>query len=419
MKNIFRYSLWMLLLPAQVLLCQAQKPTDTARHSNIITHADTTRHPVDSTKRLDSSAIPRLAIFAPLYLDSAFDAAGNYRYEKNFPKFINPGLEFYEGVQWAIDSLEHDGVRLEVQVYDTRSGTQSIKQVLDDSSFQRTALILGDVLTAEMQQMAAFAARKNIPFINVNYPNDGGISNNPDFIILNSTLRTHCEGIYRFLQRNFPTKAIVYFGKKGSQEDRLKGYFANIEKTTASVPLKIKYVTLDDNFDAAALARQLDSNVHTVCIAGSLDDNFCTRMCGGLSSLKGYHTTIIGMPTWDNTDFTRPEFAGDEIYYSTPFYINQTDTLVKLVLQNFKNKFYSRPSDMFFRGYECMYRFGRLLADHGGVLAGSVGEKKYKVFTDFDIEPVFLNRDKLTLDYFENKKLYFIRKVDGNITGIF
>ena len=48
----------------------------------------------------------KIAVFAPLYLDSAFDATNTYRYDKSFPKFINPGLEFYEGVQLALDSLE-------------------------------------------------------------------------------------------------------------------------------------------------------------------------------------------------------------------------------------------------------------------------------------------------------------------------
>src|SRR6201999_1878908 len=104
-----------------------------------------------------------------------------------------------------------------------------------------------------------------------------------------------------------------------------------------------------------------------------------------------------------------------EILYSTPFYINPTDTLVKIVQKNFTAKFYSRPSDMVFRGYESMYRFGHLLLLHGKGLSGSIGEKKFKVFNDFDIEPIFLNRQTMTLDYFENKKLYFIKKMDGNV----
>jgi hypothetical protein len=397
MKNKFRYSFFFLLL-AQALAVRAQVDT---------VHVDTTGR-------------YQVAIFAPLFLDSAYDATtGDYRYDKSFPKFINPGLEFYEGVQLALDSLQTEHPPLDVQIYDTRSTRQSLSQILESPAFQNTELIIGHVMSGEMQQLAAAAARRNIPFINANFPNDGGITNNPDFIILNSTLRTHCEGIYKFLQRNYPLKPIVFFRKKGAQEDRLKNYFTDIDKTTAGVPLKIKYITLDDNFDAAALTSNLDSLNQTICIAGSLDDNFGNHLCEILSSLnKTYRTTILGMPTWDNIDFSRPEFSGEEIIYSTPFYINPADSLVKEIQQNYKTRFYSRPSDMVFRGYECTYRFARLLILHGKSLSGSIGEKKYKVFNDFDIEPV-LNRTTMTLDYFENRKLYFIKKVDGNVTAVY
>lgn len=388
----------MLLALAGVTGVKAQ--VDTTRHT------DTTRH--------------QLAIFTPLYLDSAFDATGNYRYDKSFPKYINPGLEFYEGAQLALDSLQKEKVMLNVRVYDTRSGTTTVQQVLDDSTFQNTELIIGQITSAaELQQLAAAAARLHIPFINVNFPNDGGITNNPGLVILNSTLKTHCEGIYRYMQRNYPTKPMVFFRKKGAQEDRLKGYFTDIDKTTASVALKIKYITLDDNFETAALIPYLDSTTQTICVAGSMDDVFGNRLCQQLAFLnKTYRTTIIGMPTWDNMDFSQSAYAGEEIIYSTPFYLNPTDSLVKQLDQNFRTRFYSRPSDMVFRGYESAYRFGKLLLLHGKDLSGSIGEKKFKVFNDFDIMPVFLNRQTMTLDYFENKKLYFIRKTDGNITGV-
>ncbi|HLZ88668.1 MAG TPA: hypothetical protein VKQ52_15540 [Puia sp.] len=376
---------------------------------------DTTLHPADSSRH-------RIAIFTPLYLDSAFDAAGGYRYDKNFPKFINPGLEFYEGAQMAFDTLQKEHVALDVQVYDTRATGVTLQQQLDSAAAQGMELLIGQVNNAtELQQMAAAALRKNIPFINVNYPNDGGITNNPSLVVLNSTLRAHCEGIYRYLQRNYPTRPLIYFRKKGTQEDRLKGYFTDLDKKTAGVPLKIKYVTLDDNFDAAALAANMDSSVsQTVCISGSLDDEFASKLCAQLAYLnKSYHTTVIGMPTWDNLDLARPEYAGEEITYTTPFYLNPADTLVKIITQNFKTKFYSRPSDMVFRGYEAAYRFAKLLLLHGKALSGSIGEKRFKVFNDLEITPVFLNRQTMTLDYFENKKLYFIRKMDGNVVGVY
>src|SRR4051812_27616776 len=64
-----------------------------------------------------------VAVFTPLYLDSAFDAAGEYRYDKYFPKFINPGLEFYEGIKLAADSLNAEKIKLDIEIFDTRSGS--------------------------------------------------------------------------------------------------------------------------------------------------------------------------------------------------------------------------------------------------------------------------------------------------------
>ena len=408
MKATSRYFLLCILLAASVVL-RAQVDT---------THrmADTSGHHLDSI-----NGRHKLAIFLPLYLDSAYDASNTYRYDKNFPKFLNPGLEFYEGAQLALDSLQKENARLEVHIYDTKSSVQTIAQVLQSPEFSKTELIIGHVVPGEMQQLAAAAAQMNVPFVNVNFPNDGGITNNPEFIILNSTLRTHCEGIYRFVQRNYPTKPIVLFRKKGGQEDRLKAYFEDISKTTNSVPLKVKYVTLDDVFDAGALTSYLDSSTQTICIAGSLDENFARSLCQSLASInKTFTSLVVGMPTWDNIDFSKPEFSGEEIVYSTPFYVNPTDNLVKAIQQYFKTRFYSRPSDMVFRGYETTYRFSKQLLHTGGKgLSGSIGEKKFKVFTDFDIEPVFLNRQNMTLDYFENKKLYFVKKMDGVVTGVY
>ncbi|HXB95540.1 MAG TPA: hypothetical protein VNU70_10290 [Puia sp.] len=387
---------------------------------NGMAQVDTTRRQSDTLHLQPDTSRRKLLLFAPLYLDSAFDAGGNYRYDKNFPKFINPGLEFYEGAQMALDTLQKEHVALDVEVFDTRSSVQTLQQMLDSPNLKGAGLIIGQVNNAhDLQLLSAAAARRNIPFINANYPNDAGITNNPDLVILNSTLRTHCEGIYRWLQRNYPTKPLTFFRRKGAQEDRLRGYFTDIGKTTAGVPLKINYITLDDGFDAQTLASNLDSLQQTVCISGSLDEAFGFRLCALLATLsKSYRTILVGMPTWDSYDWTKPEYSGEEIVYSTPFYINPSDTLVRIITQNFNKRFYSRPSDMVFRGYECTYRFAKLLLLHGPALSGSIGERRFKVFNDLEILPVFLNRQTMVLDYFENRKLYFIHKLDGNVTGV-
>ncbi|HEX6182087.1 MAG TPA: hypothetical protein VFZ47_12630, partial [Chitinophagaceae bacterium] len=282
----------------------------------------------------------QVAVFTPLYLDSAFDAGMNYRYDKYFPKFINPGLEFYEGVQLALDSLEKEGAQLDVYIYDLRSSTQSLQQVLQSEEFKNTDLILAHINNAELTPLAEIAAREKIPFINVNFPNDAGITNNPYYVILNSTLKTHSEGIYKYLQRQHALSEIVVFRKKGVQEDRLQAAFESFGKATASVPLKMKFVTLEDNFDSSQVMKHLNKNRMNACVIGTFDLNFGVNISQQLATLIGeYQVTVVGMPNWDViNEFYKPEYKNLEIVYGTPFHIPTANVVANSIQEHFKNK---------------------------------------------------------------------------------
>ena len=360
-----------------------------------------------------------IAVFTPLYLDSAFDASGEYRYDKYFPKFINPGLEFYEGVKLAADSLRSENAPLTIEVFDTRSASQNIQAQVNSAAMENVGLIIGHVTPAEAKVLAEAALRKSIPFINANLPNDAGINHNPSLVILNATLQTHCENIYRYLQRNYPTSPIIITRKKGLVEDRLQAYFSDAEKNTSGVKLKVKWINTEEN-KPVAFTQNIDSTKLTIVIAASLDENFGKAIAEQLSAISNsYHTVLIGMPTWDAiADFTKKEYKGLNILYTTSFYNPKIDKTSVGITNYFKNILYSRPSDMVFRGYECLYRFGKLLLDKGSNLNTSIGEKKYKVFTDWDIQPV-LDKQTMALDHFENKKLYFVMKTDGLVKQVF
>ena len=113
-----------------------------------------------------SQSVPRIAVFAPLYLDSAFNDTSGYRYAKNvFPKFINPGLEFYEGVQLALDSMNAAGTPLEVYIYDSRSAKQRLEDQLEKAIHDSVGLIIAHCSSQEVKTLADAGARANIPVI--------------------------------------------------------------------------------------------------------------------------------------------------------------------------------------------------------------------------------------------------------------
>lgn len=361
-----------------------------------------------------------IAVFAPLYLDSAFDGVYNYRYDKTFPKFINPGLEFYEGVQLALDSLSKEGAPLEVYVYDTRSTTKPVSEQLKSPELQDAELILAYCTGQELTSFAYEAALKKIPFINVNLPVDGGVKNNAYYVMLNSTLKTHIDNIYRHIQKNYALYNIIVFRKKGAMEDMIKKYIDDDGKATASVSLKMKYIDLPDNFTADQLKANLDSTKKILCIAGSLDENFGRKLAVQLASIsKSYKLALMGMPTFDNIsrDFSRPEYKGLEIVYTTPFYNTRTDTVSKSIVNYFNTKLYARPSDMVMRGYEATWRFSKLLMKYKDDISVNLTRKEFNVFREFDIQPV-INKQTNTTDYFENRKLFVVKWQDGLIKAV-
>ena len=364
----------------------------------------------------------RIAIFAPLYLDSAFNEMGEYRFSRNnFPKYINPGLEFYEGAQLALDSMNKEYAQLEVYIYDTRSAKESLAEQLNKPEIDSVELIIVHSSTLEVKQFADAGLKRNIPVINANLPNDGGATGNPFLVLLNPTLRTQCEGIYRHIQKYYSLNPIIVFRKKGQLEDRIKTYFDEYGSSTAAIPLKVKYVDLTDNFTVNNLRPHLDTLNQNICIAGSLDENFGKRLTQQLVTLKKekYQSAVIGMPTWDNIkDFKKPEYKGIEIIYSNPFYNAKTDKVSQSIVNYFNKEMYARPSDMVFRGYEVTWKYARLLMEFGKDLASNLSNKKHKLFTDFDVQPV-LNKQTMTLEYFENKKLYFLKWQDGMLKSVY
>jgi hypothetical protein len=118
----------------------------------------------------------RIGLLLPLLLDSAFDQKNNIKFApKSFPKYLLPGLEFYEGAMLALDSLNKNKMPVQLVVIDTRAANHSIQTQLEKLDQSPLDIILTHCNAAELRIIATYGLKKNIPVINVNLPNDAGI----------------------------------------------------------------------------------------------------------------------------------------------------------------------------------------------------------------------------------------------------
>lgn len=355
-----------------------------------------------------------IAIFAPLYLDSVF-TNGTEIPGRTLPRYVLSGLDFYEGAQLALDSLQQQGVKLNVFVYDSKSRANNIETLKRNKAFDGTDLIIAAVSAPEIQELSNVAKDQQINLVSATYPNDGGISGNPFLLITNSLLKTHGEVLQRYLQETFANKNILLLHRNSPFEKRLVADFkADYDKMQSAKKSRIREVIWNDAMTDMDLSQYLLTDRPNLCVVTALDENNAKAILRKLSvQTATYPIQIYGMPTWDIMKFKEPEFKDMQIYYTSPYFNDKTDAYSRYITDYFKRVYKSRPSDMAFKGFELTWYFVKQLNDKGVYFNGDINEGTKKIFNNLNYQPVYLKEGNTVPDYFENKNINIIQKNDS------
>ena len=360
----------------------------------------------------------RVAIFAPLYLDSVFTNS-QLRNDKSIPKFIAPALEFVQGAEIAFDTLSFPDKSLEAFIYDTKSYLQPLSWLIKNKLLDSLDLIIGSVKDLDFKELGEFSAKKNIPFISATYPNDGGITNNPFMTIMNSTLKAHCEGIYSYILQNHGTDKIFLVRKSGQQEDKIAGFIKTLNEQEGKPLLNITTINIDSTISPLYLKKIVDTLHKNIFIAGSLDEDFAKNITDACYALKKYLPIIlIGMPNWDGFKiFTKKDAYKDfPIHYTTPYYNAKTNWYNSILTAEYNTRYKTKPSDMAYRGFETAYLFTTLLMKYPTDFAAHLNDRSITIFNEFNFRPVYSQKKSNIPDYFENKHLYVMKILNGAIS---
>ncbi|MEO5781677.1 MAG: ABC transporter substrate-binding protein [Ginsengibacter sp.] len=360
----------------------------------------------------------RVGVFAPLYLDSVFEYS-QLRSEKTIPKFIMPSVDFVQGAEIAFDSLGLKNDHVEVFIYDTRSFLQPIPWLIQNKLLDSIDLIIGSVKDVDFKDLSDFSAKRNIPFISATYPNDGGITDNPNMVILNSTLKAHCEGIYSYILQNHGTDKVIILKQRGAQEDKIVSTFKMLNEQEGKPLLNIQTIHIDSTISTYLLKSRLDSTKNNVIIAGSLDEAFAKKVTDACFAIhKTYPIILIGMPNWDGFKIfsVKNAYKDFPVHFTTPYYNSKTSLYNTMLTTEYYTRYKARPSDMAYKGFETAYMFTNLLVKYPGDLLSHINDRSQIIFSEYNFRPVYFKKNSQNADYIENKHLYIMRIFNGAVT---
>lgn len=354
----------------------------------------------------------KVGIFAPIYLDSAF-SGNDYRYTTQFPRFSFSGLEFIHGAQVALDSMLVYHANIEASFVDTKSNV--FDSLIEAGKYNNFDLIIGSVKDNDFTQLTNLAFKRNIPFVSVTYPNDGGTTDNPFLIIMNSTLRAHCEGIFSYILQTHNAENIILASQPGIQEDKVRSYIHAANTPDGSSLLNYKPLIIDDDY--TVIKKYLDSTKLNIIIGGSLDPDFAAELTKQLYAVKNtYNIKLIGMPNWEGFfKKANPKLKDFPVYFTSPFYVDPENLYLQVLQGAYQQRYKINPSEIAMKGFEAVYMFVKLLATHPYDFISQLNNPPHEVLAEYNFKPAFLSPASKMPDYFENKHLYILKVENGAI----
>ncbi len=138
-------------------------------------------------------------------------------------------------------------------------------------------------------------------------------------VIVNSTLKANCEGIFSYLLQKHGTDKIYIVKKKG--DDRIENYFRSINSEEGKPLLNIKTIMVDSTISTYSLANRIDTLHTSVIIGATLDEDLAKSLADACYAIQKKHSVVlIGMPNWDGfrSLYKKDAYTDFPIRFTTP-----------------------------------------------------------------------------------------------------
>jgi ABC-type branched-subunit amino acid transport system substrate-binding protein/LysM repeat protein len=324
--------------------------------------------------------IYKVALMLPLFLDGVdqIDA------ENPDPKIFESSksfqfLPFYEGFRMALDSLEHQGLKIKLFVYDVDKDTAKTRQLLRKPEIKSMDLIFGLLYQPNFKIVAAFAKKNHINLVNPISERSEVIAGNPHVFKVQPPKKCQLEHLAVYMAVNFSGGQVLII-RNGQYPDREAP--DRLKKECEEKGLNVSVVEGQE----AAIGRYSKDKPNYVVV---FSDNqaYILDLLRGLYKLRNeYNLTLIGLPDWPAVEGLETEYlVALRTHMMARTFIDYDDPAVKNFVRRYQATYKADPELLAFQGFDQATYFLSAVNTYGTNIGRCIGEFKTKsLVTRFD-----------------------------------
>ncbi|MDM8161806.1 LysM peptidoglycan-binding domain-containing protein [Labilibaculum sp. K2S] len=332
----------------------------------------------------------RIALFLPLYLDANDSINRSISYkdtieivtERN-PRILysksHDFIRFYQGVLLAVDSLQKEGLSVDLHVFDTEKNPERVQRIIAGLQYTDLDFMIGPVYQNTFSIVADFAQRRRIPIISPLSLKNSELTTNPFVIQMNTSIQSICGKISDYVCFDLDTRNLVVVHPDRYEHLNEFQLVTDIERNMfekgkywENGDMTYKKISFDE-YGLFGIERMLSDTCENVILVPSTKQPYVENIISNLNVLsQRFDIRLIGFPVWQRFNSLDAElFYNLNLSVITPYNIDYKEAKVDLFVSDFREKFTCEPNDFSFRAFDlCRYfskavsRYGHSFPDH-------------------------------------------------------
>ncbi len=326
----------------------------------------------------------RIALFLPLYLETNDTINKIVTLQDTLtivnerePRIIYPKshnfIRFYQGILLAVDSLQKEGLSIDLHVFDTERNPEKVQRILSSIQYTDLDFIIGPVYSNTFSLAADFAKRRGIPIISPLSPKNSFLKTNPFVIQLNTSIESICGRISDYVSSDFDSKNLIVVHPDRYQHLSEYQLVKDIERHLfekgeywKNDEMSYRKISFEE-YGLYGIERILSDTCENVILLPSTKQAYVENIISNLNVLsQRFAIRLMGFPVWKRFSSLESElFYNLNLSVLTPYHINYKEEEIENFVADFRAEFKCEPNDFSFRGFDLCRYFSKAVSQFG------------------------------------------------------
>ena len=322
---------------------------------------------LDAVKlNLSSDSILKVALLLPFMLDENDTIQKNCPPLKKCSLHINSiqSVHFLNGVLLAIDSLKKTGIRIELNVFDTKNDTSSLKAIFTASKFLNANVVIGPIYMRNIKMVSDFCKANKIHVLcPVPIPNQALFNNKfiTRFIPSKQTMMLELAKYNLSLDSSL-NRVLIVNAKKKKDLSYAKAFKAYYNQNLTNGLDSIKSLNLNSSSNLNYLKKLLKADEENILVVPSSDigfvSNFMTKLSGLINTyeFRKYKITVYGMEQWREMQTIDEKYKNAfNLHIPLSGKINYSSSQTINFIEKYRSTFDFDPAKFSFIGFDIAF----------------------------------------------------------------